>query len=93
MIVEPKSYRCTILIEEIRADSNTPDKYLLSGKILATEDRAKENIFFAQGRAIKGFTFTSSSDIKPGVKVTADVEFMGNPRIQNYQLSAIEIVQ
>jgi hypothetical protein len=92
MIAQPQSFKCTLLIEHIKADTAIPDKYQFSGKLLGAEESARENSFYANGRSINGFTFYLSPQIKEGTTVKADVSFMGDPFVQNYQLNNIEPV-
>ena len=90
MIAEPKSFQCIVHIQTIEPDPDVPDKHLISGKIVWAEEKAKENSFFNSGRAINGFTFFLPEGISAGKEVRADVEFMGDPFIQNYHLRNLE---
>ncbi len=92
MMTAPNSWACTLHISGIREDTGTPGKFYVSGEILSAPESAKDNTFFAAGRHIEGFTFSLPATIKPGVTVKADVEFIGDPFIQNYQLKNIEPV-
>ena len=89
MMAEPKTFTCILVIEHIEADSAIPDKHHFSGRIVSSEEAAKDNSFFAENRAIKGFTFNLPPDVKEGMTVKADVSFMGDPSVQNYQLDNI----
>ncbi len=92
MIAQPQSFKCTLLIEHIEADTAIPDKHHFSGRLLAAEESAKDNLFYKKGRNINGFTFNLPQQIKEGTTVKADVSFMGDPFVQNYQLNNIEPV-
>lgn len=92
MISQPQSFKCTLLIEQMQEDPATPGKYHFSGKILSAEKAASNNSFYAKGRSIKGFTFDAASGIAAGTTIKADVEFIGDPFTQNYQLTNIKQV-
>ncbi|HZH37613.1 MAG TPA: hypothetical protein VEX65_10070 [Flavisolibacter sp.] len=91
MIAEPKSFKCVISIRRIERDPDVSDKYLLSGEIISAEEGAKDNSFFRIGRFITGFTFNLPADISEESEVKADVEFMGDPFVQNYHLRNVEL--
>ena len=92
MMTAPNSWACTLHIREIREDTGTPGKFHVAGEILSAPEAVKDNTFFAIGRQITGFSFSLPVDIKPGDTVNADVEFMGDPFVQNYQLTNVERV-
>lgn len=92
MLSQPQSFKCTLLIEQMQEDPATPGKYLFSGKILGADKAAVNNAFYAKGRKVKGFTFDPPSGLSAGTTIKADVEFIGDPFVQNYQLTNIKQV-
>jgi hypothetical protein len=92
MLSQPQSFKCTLLIEQMQADPATPGKFHFSGKIINAEKAARNNSFYERGKNIKGFIFDAPSGITEGTLVRADVGFMGDPFVQNYQLANIEPV-
>ena len=90
-MAEPKSFKCTIQIQRVEADPEVAGKFHISGNIISAEDEAKDNTFFSSGRTIDGYTFHPPAEMKEGEKVTADVEFMGDPFKQNYQLHNVQV--
>ena len=91
MIAEPKSFKCTIHIQTVEADPDVPEKFYVSGEILSAANEAKDNSFFSSGRTIQGYTFHPPPGLEEGKKITAEVEFMGDPFVQNYQLHNVQV--
>lgn len=92
MMAAPTHYKCTLLVQRISKDAETPDKTYIVATITAAEQAAEAHTFYAVGSMISGFTFNLPGNITTGTTVEADVEFMGDPIHQNYQLHHIRVV-
>ncbi|KAA2238487.1 hypothetical protein F0L74_19885 [Chitinophaga agrisoli] len=92
MMTAPSSSTCTLYIQDVWRDPNTPGKFHLLGEIVSAPPERKDNTFFAIGRRIEAFTFSLPRDVRAGATARADVEFMGDPFVQRYLLTNLERV-
>lgn len=89
MIVQPQHVTCRLKLLGVKEDPAAEGRKVVRFVLVEIPQTHAENAFFATGKELKGFTFDQINQVNEGGDVWAEVEFLGNPRIRNYQLSNI----
>jgi hypothetical protein len=89
VIAQPNQVVCRLKISSVEEDPSAEGRKIVVFILEQIPDSHTSNQFFTIGKELKGFTFDSKAAELEGMTVWAEVEFLGTPRIRNYQLTNI----
>lgn len=90
MLAAPNHSRIKARVIGVEQSATFPDKWQLRLEVLESNDVSGPN-FARVGQQVEGFTFGASLDLPPEAVIEADVEYIGDARGGQFQLSNMRV--
>ncbi|HKS27466.1 MAG TPA: hypothetical protein VJS44_06580 [Pyrinomonadaceae bacterium] len=91
MLAAPNRARIKARVLGVEQSATFPDKWQLRLEVLESSDVSGPN-FARVGQQVEGFTFGPSWDAPPQAVIEAEVEYIGDARGGQFQLSNVRVV-
>lgn len=90
MLAAPNRARIKARVLGVEQSANFPDKWQLRLEVLESSSVSGPN-FARVGQQVEGFTFGPTWDVPPQAVIEADVEYIGDARAGQFQLSNMRV--